>query len=140
MKAGMRLALIVILAALIGMGLYVRYAPTKPERWHQMPPMIETRDLPGGAMRVIEAGEGGFARLHAIITGGARTRVLAGTVEDAMVTYVTRSRIFGFPDYTTVRQADGRIEIYGRQRFGASDLGVNAARIDGWLQVFAERR
>jgi len=55
-----------------------------------------------------------------------------------MITYVTRSRVFGFPDYTTVRQAGPQLEIYGRLRFGRSDLGVNAARIDGWLQSFAQ--
>jgi uncharacterized protein (DUF1499 family) len=55
-----------------------------------------------------------------------------------MVTYVTRSRVMGFPDYTTVRQAGDMVEIYGRLRFGKSDLGVNAARIDRWLRRLAE--
>jgi uncharacterized protein (DUF1499 family) len=47
--------------------------------------------------------------------------------------YVTRSAVFGFPDYTTLRRAGDQLEIYGRLRFGKSDLGVNATRIDGWL-------
>ena len=51
-----------------------------------------------------------------------------------MITYVTRSRVFGFPDYTTVRQAGDTLEIHGRLRFGESDMGVNAARVDGWLE------
>ena len=53
-----------------------------------------------------------------------------------MITYVTRSALFRFPDYTTVRHRDAQIEIYGRLRFGRSDLGVNAARIDRWLERF----
>ena len=56
-----------------------------------------------------------------------------------MITYITRSRVFGFPDYTTVRQAGPQLELYGRLRFGGSDLGANAARLDHWLEVFAEQ-
>jgi hypothetical protein len=138
MKPILRLALIVVLLVLIGLGLYVRLAPTDPARWHRMPDDVGTRDMAGGAMRVVEAGEGGLPRLHDIITGTPRTRVLAGGIEEAMVTYVTRSRVFGFPDYTTVRKTDGQLEIYGRLRFGRSDMGVNAERIDRWLQAFAE--
>jgi len=136
----MRLLLIVVLAALIGLGLYVRLAPTDPGRWHRMPAEVAPGDLTGGAVRVVAAGEDGLARLHGIIAASARTRVLAGSPEQGMVTYVTRSRVFGFPDYTTVRQRDGQIEIWGRLRFGASDLGVNAARIDGWLEAFGQGR
>lgn len=136
----MRIAFIVTLAILIALGLYVRLAPSSPERWHGMPDAIQPRDLSGGAMRVVEAGEGGLARLHGIITATARTRVLAGSVEEGMITYVSRSRAFGFPDYTTVRRRGGRIELYGRLRFGKSDFGVNAARIDRWLKVFAQGR
>ncbi len=55
-----------------------------------------------------------------------------------MVTYITRTAVIGFPDYTTVRLRDGRVEIYGRARYGLSDLGVNAARIDSWLEALAQ--
>lgn len=140
MKAGMRLALIAVLSVLIGLGLYVRFAPSDPERWHRMPDMVRARDLEGGVMRAVEGGAGELQRLHEIIVGTVRTRVLAGSLDEGMITYVTRSRVFSFPDYTTVRQREGRIEIYGRLRFGASDLGVNGARIDGWLQSLAQRR
>ena len=27
----------------------------------------------------------------------------------------------------------GFLEIYGRQRFGQSDMGTNKTRVDGWL-------
>ncbi|WP_397542987.1 DUF1499 domain-containing protein [Roseovarius salis] len=140
MKPVLRMALIVVLLILIGLGLYVRFAPTDPSRWHQMPEQIENRDMARGAMRVVTAGEGHMARLHDIITGTPRTRVLAGGVEQGMVTYVTRSLVFGFPDYTTVRKTDGTLEIHARLRFGSSDMGVNAARVDRWLQAFAEGR
>jgi uncharacterized protein (DUF1499 family) len=82
--------------------------------------------------------EGDLATLDRIIRDTPRTRWLAGSVQEGMVTYVTRSRVMGFPDYTTVRQAGDMVEIYGRLRFGKSDLGVNAARIDRWLRRLAE--
>ncbi len=134
----MRITLIILLTIAIGLGLYVRYAPVDPEKWHAMPDEVDTRDLTGGAMRVIDAPEGGIARLHGIIVATPRTKGLAGAGEDGMVTYVTRSRVVGFPDYTTIRVIETRMEIYGRLRFGHSDLGVNAARIDGWLERLAE--
>lgn len=126
--------------AVIGVAVsaYVRLAPTDPSHWHAMPAAVTNRDTDGGAMRVIGAGQDGLARLDRIIQATPRTDVLTGSVKAGMITYVTRSRVFGFPDYTTVRQAGPQLEIYGRLRFGRSDLGVNAARIDDWLQTFAQ--
>ncbi|RKF15076.1 DUF1499 domain-containing protein [Roseovarius spongiae] len=130
---------IVICAGIALVALWVRLAPSDPARWHTMPEVERDADLPGGAMRVIGAGPEGLARLDRIIRATARTDALAGSVGEGMVTYVTRSRVFGFPDYTTVRQEGQRIAIFGRARFGKSDLGVNAARIDGWLETFGQR-
>lgn len=128
--------LAVLLVVLIAAGLaFIRLAPSDPARWHQMPESVTDRDLEGGAMRRVE---GDLAALDAIIRDTARTRVLAGSVDQGMITYVTRSRVFGFPDYTTVRQSDDMLEIYGRLRFGKSDLGVNAVRIERWLDRLAQ--
>jgi len=130
-----RLIALVLLAAMaaavVGVLAFIRLAPSEPMRWHQMPDTITDRDLEGGAMR---RAEGDLATLDRIIRDTPRTRVLAGSVAEGLVTYVTRSRVIGFPDYTTVRQDGKMVEIYGRLRFGRSDLGVNAARIDGWLE------
>lgn len=130
------IALAVIVAA-VALLAFIRLAPSEQVRWHQMPGTITNRDLEGGAMR---RAMGDLAALDSIIRATPRTRVLAGSVGDGMVTYVTRSRVMGFPDYTTVRQADEALEIYGRLRFGRSDLGVNAARIDGWLERLRQAR
>ena len=135
----MRILKIVVLVLLIGLGLYVRFAPSDPTHWHAMPPeMSEDADMEYGSMRTIEAGEDGLHRLHMIVIETRRTRVLAGSVEEGMVTYIHRSLIFGFPDYTTIRQAGTQIEIFGRLRFGRSDFGVNATRIDGWIMRLSE--
>ena len=139
-RAALRLGMVSGLTVLIGLGLYVRYAPTDPERWHRMPENVESHDLEHGAIRVEPGDEEDLRRLHRIILDTARTRVVAGSVEDGMITYVTRSAVFRFPDYTTVRHRDTRIEIFGRLRFGQSDIGVNAARIDRWLQALSDGR
>jgi len=130
-----RIALVLLAAALAGALAFIRLAPSEPMRWHQMPETITDRDLDGGAMRRVE---GDLAALDRIIRGTPRTRVLAGSVAEGMVTYVTRSRVFGFPDYTTVRRDGEMLEIYARLRFGRSDLGVNADRVDRWLGRLAE--
>ncbi len=131
------LLIFVILAAfLIAVAIWVRVAPSDAARWHQMPDQIDNADQTGSAMRVVENAD--MASLDKIIRATPRTEVLAGSVAEGMVTYITRSALFGFPDYTTVRQREGRIEIFGRLRFGKSDLGVNAKRIDGWLAALGQ--
>ncbi|SLN43788.1 hypothetical protein ROG8370_01861 [Roseovarius gaetbuli] len=123
---------LIVLGVIAGAG-YVRLAPSDVARWHQMPEMVTDQDLANGAMRVIAADAITFERLDAIIRATPRTHVIAGAPSEGMITYVTRSAVVGFPDYTTLRRAGDQLEIYGRLRFGKSDLGVNAARIDGWL-------
>ena len=133
----LKLAALAILIVVGGVMAYVRLAPSDPARWHDMPEEITDRDLEGGVLRRVE---GDLAALDTIIRDTPRTQVLAGSVKEGMITYVTRSRVFGFPDYTTVRQAGDMLELHGRLRFGESDLGVNAARVDGWLERLRQAR
>jgi len=132
----MKLTAIILVVAIVGLLVFIRMAPSDPDRWHAMPDNVSDRDLDSGAMRTLE---GDLAALDRVIRDTPRTQVLAGSVSDGMITYVTRSRVFGFPDYTTVRQEDDMLEVYGRLRFGKSDLGVNAARLDGWLRQLQAR-
>ena len=64
-----------------------------------------------------------------------RTRLLVGNVGEGMITFQTRSLVWGFPDHTTVAVQGDLLVVYGRLRFGRSDLGVNKARIEGWLET-----
>ncbi|MGK7652667.1 DUF1499 domain-containing protein [Roseovarius sp. B08] len=124
---------VVVVLALIAFAVYVRLAPSNAEDWHVLPDGPEPGDGRSSAVRVVpDAGET-LTRLDAIIRDTPRTEVLAGSVDEGMITYVTRSALWGFPDYTTVARRDGRIVLYGRARFGKADLGVNAKRLDGWL-------
>lgn len=138
----MWLLLMIVISGLV----YVRMAPHDITALHVPPPMDAAPDGP-----VIKDNSGLFVQefavppadiLEAFNTAALttkRTRILAGSVEEGMITYVTRSRILGFPDYTTVQAvAEGqgsRVTIYARLRFGRSDFGVNSTRVRGWLSI-----
>jgi len=136
----MRMALYLILICLIVGLAWIRLAPSDPARWHVDPQVTADQDLAGGVRRKIAVEGAGLAQLHKLILATPRTHVLAGALEEGRVTYVTRSAWFGFPDYTTVQVGEGGIEIWGRLRFGQSDLGVNKARVDGWLAQMREEQ
>ncbi len=61
--------------------------------------------------------------------------------DSLMITYVQRSRVFGFPDCLTVKavaiestgEAGAGLIIWSRARYGRSDFGVNRARVEAWL-------
>lgn len=136
----MWLLLMVVISGLV----YIRIAEHDIAAVHVPPPMNATPDTP-----VIKDNSGLFtqdyalppkdvlATFNTVAMSWPRTSILAGSVDEGMMTFVTRSRIFGFPDYTTLLAApDGqgsRVTIYARLRFGRSDFGVNSARVRGWL-------
>lgn len=130
----MRMVFYLILLIVVGGLAWIRLAPSDPEVWHVDPKVTSDQDLTGGVRRRVPAGEDEMARLNAIILATPRTEVLAGSVDEGFATYVTRSQWMGFPDYTTVKEADGVLEIWARLRFGKSDMGVNRKRVDGWLE------
>lgn len=130
------LGLVVLTAAT---ALWVRFAPFAPEDWHVAPAAMPVGDYSGPnsytAVRPLSvpAAEAlSFADVAILDT--PRTRLVAGGAGEGMATYETRSLIWGFPDYTTVFAREGTITFHGRARFGASDLGVNRKRIEGWLR------
>lgn len=139
---------------------YVRLAPSDPARWHVNPApgggadgaaggatdgaagdADPVREGAGGAHAVLTVPDAGpaevLARLDAIALATPRTRRLAGSPDEGMITWITRSAIFGFPDYTTAAaRAEGTasvLTLHARQRFGLKDLGVNAARLRDWI-------
>ncbi|WP_276153195.1 MULTISPECIES: DUF1499 domain-containing protein [unclassified Sulfitobacter] len=133
--------LFVVVAAMA----YVRLTPVVPEEWHQQAYPSGMGAKLGAKSFVWREPVAGDeeARLRAlaeVISATPRTQVVAGSVDAGQVTFVTRSQVFGFPDFTTigiyqglVEEGDIRyLEVYGRARFGRSDLGVNAKRIKGW--------
>ena len=137
------LALLVALAA--AFGAWVRLSASDPAQWQVDPDAVTARNpknsfllRDGGdapALRLAQPPAEVAARLEAIALATPRTVRVAG--EGPWVTYVTRSALWGFPDYSTVKVApDGAgsvVTVYARARFGADDFGVNRARVEGWL-------
>jgi len=142
-------ASLILLVALVAFAAYVRLAPVDAEGWHvaaasvipaSAPALADPVAMPRGAWaRIALPGQPADAlqRIDSIATATPRTRRLAGSPEEGRITYVTRSRLLGYPDMTTVEAApspDGTIlTLAARQRFGAEDMGVNAARLRDWL-------
>lgn len=131
-----------LLAALAVFAGYVRLAPSDPARWHAMPPVDGPAGVvvPGtGSATLRLAGDGAalLARLDAVAMATPRTRRLAGSVGEGRITWVTRSALWGFPDYTTAEVLPDGLQVLARLRFGKSDLGVNAARLRAWAAALA---
>ncbi len=125
--------LIIVLA--VGFTGYVRVAPSDLAKWHKEPKVDHNSDNENSVRRLVMSGREGLARFHQVAVGTPRTTVLAGSVEDGMVTYVTRSKLMAYPDYTTAYQDGDMLKIYGRSRFGRKDFGVNANRVEAWIDA-----
>ena len=132
-----------LLGLAVAMAVYVRLAPTNVADWHEIDVQNEGGNAgAGGYFKRLQLlnQTGKLAALDQIIMATPRTQRLAGDVESGTITYVTRSGLWGFPDYTTVTlggegtSMGPTLMIYGRLRFGASDLGVNRDRIEGWCE------
>ncbi|KIC33527.1 DUF1499 domain-containing protein [Leisingera sp. ANG-S5] len=137
MRRLMLLGWLLLAAIVAGLG-FVRLAPSDPLDWNTQPELSEDKEFRGGVFRVIRTGPDGLERFHRIASHAPRTSVLAGGPDDGMVTYITRTQVLGFPDYTTAAQDGDLLKVYARLRFGRSDLGANKERINGWLAEMEE--
>ena len=134
-----------VVLVVLGFAGWVRLAPVDAARWHVAADVSGLGHMPatgGHIWRGALKGDGSdeMAELDRIIRATPRTRVIAGTLGEGMITYETRSKLWGFPDYTTLSVGSGEagqrvVEIYSRLRFGTSDLGGNRDRIMGWLKA-----
>lgn len=129
-----------LLLLVLGLMAYIRLAPTNADRWHKLADMTEPGDTSeeGGFLsvrRIAAPAEEVLKAVEQRALATPRTRLVKGSVDDAMMTFQTRSLIMGFPDHTTVGVQGDLLVIYGRLRFGRSDLGVNRARIADWLET-----
>ncbi len=141
------LILVILIAAVM---LYVRFVPTSAARWHTDPaaaPSPGARGVlvkpgaPNNPLRsedpktVLEAAE-------AAIRTEPRTKRIAGSPAEGMMTFTARSLVMGFPDYITVKattEDDGTgLWMHSRLRFGQNDIGVNAKRSERILQRIDE--
>jgi uncharacterized protein (DUF1499 family) len=146
--AGSRLALLV--ALLLGAIVGVRLWPPQPG-WHEDPATVAApaapnhwlmRDGAGAeapAIRLPLPPDAAAARLAAIAGATPRTTLLADA--GGFATWVTRSRIWGFPDTTSVRilpDGGGSLALlYARSRLAGFDWGVSRARAEAWAAALA---
>ncbi len=137
----MSLTALLLGAALLCFAAWVRLAPSDPARWHVSPmaegPWDEVQPGTGAATLRLSLGRGApedlLARLDAVAMATPRTRRLAGSVAEGRITWITRSALWGFPDYTTAEVRPDGLYVHARLRFGSEDMGVNAARLRDWL-------
>jgi hypothetical protein len=85
-----------------------------------------------------------FAALRAVAAGQARTYPLAVEPGALQAAYVARSAGGNFPDVVQVAAVPagaGRSSyvIYSHSIYGASDFGVNAARVKAWAASVEEK-
>lgn len=137
---------LLILTIFVGLQVYIRLSVADPAEWHADLVAHRPANLvpnPSPALTVLENGAfidlsapdpaAVLAKFAAIALAAPRTQVFAGSVAEGHVTFVTRSLLWGFPDFTTAQITPGGLTIWARQRFGRGDLGVNGARLKGWL-------
>jgi uncharacterized protein (DUF1499 family) len=146
------LALLVLgLGATLAVAWQVRSAPVVVEDWHRDPMQVAPPpaanavllrpDTSPAAPRYARSPVELAALFDAVALATPRVRRLAGSAEAGFVTYVQRSRVFGFPDFISVRflpaEGGATLAIWSRARYGRSDLGVNGKRVAAWLEALA---
>lgn len=136
-------AILALVVLIVGLSLWVRLARSDEAKWHVDVAAPDFRPGPTWAVFCPAPGNGragaqppDLERLRAIALDWPRTRLLFGSPESGRMTFVTRTRIMGFPDYTTVGIRDGQLCIVARQRFGQRDGGVNEARVRAWARSY----
>ncbi|MFW5641342.1 MAG: DUF1499 domain-containing protein [Roseicyclus sp.] len=130
-------------AATVALAVYARSYQMRPEVWHVDP---GEGPEPTGRNVFVLRGEaaprlaGSPTEVAARLDAAARAegaRPIAGDYESGFVTYVARSRLFGFPDAISIRlHGEGeatRVDILSRSAMGESDFGVNEARVRRWI-------
>lgn len=131
---------IILVLAVVSAVAFVRLAPSDTSRWNKPIGNAENADGSGWSARVVPSTPGLLSDLHQAMLALPRTEMLAGSVGEGRLTYITRSKWVGFPDYTTIEQDGGVIKLYARLRFGKSDMGVNGKRLDGLLERVRVKR
>ncbi len=116
----------ILLLILVGAIAYVRLTPVKMRTRMDVPDQVGDYGVAGGftAVRAVPDASA-LEKVKAALLLEPRTEIVA---QDPL-TFVTRSRVFGFPDITYLTLADGHLVVQGHLVYGKSDMGVNKARI-----------
>lgn len=155
----MRIMLAIIILGILGVTAYgvfaVKNVVHDPAVWHVDPRYVASSETPN-SFRVAKQVLTEFpvdieAETYSVdaatlseafdrfVMEQPRVDRIAGSLDEAWVTYVQISESLSFPDYISVQFYDygdtqtSTIAIYSRSRFGHSDMGVNKARVESWL-------
>jgi uncharacterized protein (DUF1499 family) len=149
----MTMTLAFAIIAALGLLAFIRLAPSDPAVWHVSPVTAAEAGQgrcanaiitqPNGARAACistDTPESLLSRLDQIALATPRTTRLAGSPQSGRITWITRTALIGYPDYTTAEASQTptgtRLDIHARQRFGSADFGVNTARLAVWLKEF----
>lgn len=144
-----KLLALVALLGVVGLLAYIRLAPSDPARWHEDPRLVARPSTPnfhlvrmvgGDAMpRVYQMSPEELAERVAEVARADGATLLAGSVRARHMTFLSRTPLMGYPDYTSVLiepAGEGAMLLaFARARFGHSDMGVNRARLERWLDA-----
>jgi len=129
--------LAVLVTTAVILVIYVRLAPSDPNVWHVDPDTVPDPATPNFARAdiVIPLTPTQVAsRIADVARADGATR-LAG--DAALSTWLTRSPLMRFPDYTSVKltstEGGTRLTALARARFGSRDMGANRARLNRWV-------
>lgn len=135
--------IIIVLAALMAL-LWNRVLPIDHDRWHADPADEEDLGFAGvrfigrDAPRYPEDPDTVLTTIQDIALSEPGTRLLEGDIDEGMLTFVTRSKVCGLVDFTTVKAVNEgavtKLSIASRSRTRLPGLeGANAERVDRWL-------
>ncbi len=143
----LKYTLLIIAFILIAAAAVVRVKPLDPADLHLDPETAQKPSVRGHILvregeeiepPVFNASREMLAeKLESIILAAPRTSKLSGELSETYATYVTRSKLWGFPDIASVKIVEengkSRVLVLSRLRYGEADFGVNKARVIDWL-------
>lgn len=124
---GLGLGLALVLGA-----AYVRLAPIKVEQVPRPQNLVEGDYPVAGGFYSVRQVSDPAQTLQALREEIKRTPRTQMRHEDV---FITRSKLWGFPDVTRIWIEGNTLHIAGHLVYGKSDLGVNRRRIREWLSA-----
>ncbi|MGB1235819.1 MAG: DUF1499 domain-containing protein [Planktomarina sp.] len=131
----LKLLLITLIGGFLIGTVYFRYVTVPAKHFAERAVATETgvvTSFGGHRVTIPALSEDELATLLDLIQATPRTHEIENHLPDTRI-FVHRSLAWGFPDVTHVMLTQDTLTLDGHLVYGRSDLGVNKARIDGWL-------
>ncbi|MEC7765053.1 MAG: DUF1499 domain-containing protein [Pseudomonadota bacterium] len=127
----------VLVALILVFGIWVRVSPLPEDRLTAKPgPDSEGVHPSIGGIKVVrplsDLPEGAFEKMIEIAAATPRTERVGEGTDPA--TFVTRSKLWAFPDIALIWVEGGNLHVQSHLVFGKGDMGVNASKVSRWFQ------